>query len=104
MVLYMLYYLCNVRNVTTLSDSTTTDMETVMDTIQTANFEIGFNELDDNGNRYGWFDHNERSDGYGGLLWFKGGELAYADYLPKEVLDALETIGFDVNEMRPTGE
>ena len=75
-----------------------------MDTIQTANFEIGFNELDVNGNRYGWFDHNERSNGYGGFLWFKGGELAYwnADYLPKEVLDALEGIGFDVNEMRQT--
>jgi len=75
-----------------------------MDTIQTANFEIGFNELDVNGNRYGWFDHNERSNGYGGFLWFKGGELAYwnADYLPKEVLDALETIGFDVNEVRQT--
>ena len=75
-----------------------------MDTIQTANFEIGFNELDVNGNRYGWFDHNERSNGYGGFLWFKGGELAYwnADYLPEEVLDALEAIGFDVNEMRQT--
>jgi len=75
-----------------------------MDTIQTANFEIGFNELDVNGTRYGWFDHNERSNGYGGFLWFKGGELAYwnADYLPKEVLDALETIGFDVNEVRQT--
>ena len=75
-----------------------------MDTMRTANFEIGFNELDVNGNRYGWFDHNERSNGYGGFLWFKGGELAYwnADYLPKEVLDALETIGFDVNEVRQT--
>jgi hypothetical protein len=73
----------------------------IMDAIQTANFVIGFNELDDNGNRYGWFDHNERSDGYGGLLWFKGGELAYADYMPDEVLDAIEAVGFDVNEMRP---
>lgn len=74
--------------------------------IQTANFEIGFHEPDDNDNQYGWFDHNERGDGYGGFLWFKGGELTYydgiADYLPKEVLDALEVIGFDVNEMRPT--
>jgi hypothetical protein len=43
-----------------------------------------------------------------GSLWFKGGELVdydgIADYIPKEVLDALEAIGFDVNEMRPTGE
>jgi hypothetical protein len=39
-------------------------------------------------------------------LWFKGGELVdydgIAGYLPEEVLDALEAIGFDVNEMRPT--
>jgi hypothetical protein len=44
----------------------------------------------------------------GGSLWFKGKELVdydgIADYIPKEVLDALEAIGFDVNEMRPTGE
>jgi hypothetical protein len=41
-------------------------------------------------------------------LWFKGKELVdydgIAGYIPKEVLDALEAIGFDVNEMRPTGE
>ena len=77
-----------------------------MDTIQTANFEIGFHEPEDNDNQYGWFEHNEHGDGYGGTLWFKGKELVdydgIADYLPKEVLDALETIGFDVNEMRPT--
>jgi hypothetical protein len=41
-------------------------------------------------------------------LWFKGGELVdydgIAGYLPDEVLDAIEAVGFDVNEMRPTGE
>jgi hypothetical protein len=104
----MHYYLCNVPNVTTLSDSTTTDMENDMNTIQTANFEIGFHEPEDNDNQYGWFEHNEYGDEYGGSLWFKGKELVDYDgisgYLPKEVLDALEAIGFDVNEMRPTGE
>jgi hypothetical protein len=41
----------------------------IMDTMQTENFEIGFNpeDYDDNGNQYGWFEHNERSDEYGGF-------------------------------------
>jgi hypothetical protein len=85
----------------------------IMDTIQTANFEIGFGDPEDSdsmlyGNQYGWFDHNEHGDEYGGFLFFKNGELVDYDgisgYLPKEVLDALEAIGFDVNEMRPKGE
>jgi len=83
----------------------------IMNTMQTANFEIGFGEPEDNGlllygNQYGWFEHNEHGDEYGGFLWFKDGELVDYDgisgYLPDEVLDALEAIGFDVNEMRPT--
>jgi hypothetical protein len=37
-----------------------------MDTIQTANFEIGFHEPEDNDNQYGWFEHNE----YGGVRHF----------------------------------
>ena len=105
----MLYYLCNVRNVTTLSDSTTTDMEIDMNTLQTANFEIGFRSPrapEDNDYQYGWFEHTSHGDEYGGSLLFKNKELVDYDgisgYLPKEVLDALETIGFDVNEMRPT--
>jgi hypothetical protein len=61
-------------------------------------------EPEDNDNQYGWFEHKRVV----GTLWFKGKELVdydgIADYIPKEVLDALETIGFDVNEMRPTGE
>ena len=86
-----------------MSDSTT-DMEIDMNTIQTANFEIGFHEPEDNDNQYGWFEHKRVV----GSLWFKGKELVdydgIADYIPKEVLDALEAIGFDVNEMRQTGE
>jgi hypothetical protein len=89
----------------------------IMNTIQTANFEIGFLPLlimgdpEDSdsllyGNQYGWFDHNEHGDEYGGFLFFKNGELVDYDgisgYLPDEILDALETIGFDVNEMRQT--
>lgn len=86
-----------------------------MDTMRTANFEIGFGEPETKGNsnepkydlllygnQYGWFDHNEHGDEYGGFVWFKDGELVDYDgtagYLPEEVLDALEAIGFDVKK------
>lgn len=77
-----------------------------MNTIQTANFELRLHRQEDNGNQYGSFEHHEHGDEYGGTLWFKDRELVdydgIAGYLPKEVLDALENMGFVVNEMRPT--
>ena len=77
-----------------------------MKTLHTENFEICLHEPEQDGTQRGWFEHNEHSDEYGGGLWFKDSELVDYDgiggYLPKEVLDALEGIGFDVDEMRPT--
>ena len=73
--------------------------------INLENFEIGLHEPEQDGRQYGWFEHHEYGDGYGGGLWFKDAELidydGIADYLPNEILDALEAIGFDVDEMRP---
>ena len=76
--------------------------------LHTENFEIGLHAPEQDGTQRGWFEHNEHGDEYGGGLWFKGSELVDYDgiggYLPKEVLDALEATGFDVDEMRPTLE
>ena len=75
-------------------------------TLHTENFEIGLHAPEQDGTQRGWFEHNEHGDEYGGGLWFKGAELVDYDgiggYLPKEILDALEAIGFDISEMKPT--
>lgn len=79
-----------------------------MQTLHTANFEIGLYPLESDGRQYGWFEHNEHGDCYGGGLWFYRSELVdydgIASYLPLEILDALENIGFDVDNMRPPAE
>jgi len=76
-----------------------------MQKLYTENFEIGLHESEPNGTQRGWFEHNEHGDCYGGGLWFELGELidydGIGDYLPKEILDTLEAIGFDVEDMRP---
>jgi len=74
-------------------------------TLYTENFEIGLHEPERDGGQYGWFEHNEHGEEYGGGLWFELGQLVDYDgiggYLPKEILDTLEAIGFDVEDMRP---
>ena len=79
----------------------------VVTIINTDNFEIRIHPTDE-GIQYGWFDHNEHGDEYGGSLDFQDRELVDYDgisgYLPNEILDALEGAGFDVNEMRPREE
>lgn len=77
-----------------------------MKIINTARFEVGIHDLSSGmPHQQGWFEHNDYGDEYGGGLWFKGGELVdydgISDYLPREILDALEAEGFDVKEMRP---
>jgi len=74
--------------------------------IHTKRFEIGIHEEDkDMPYRYGWFEHDDYGDEYGGGLWFKDGVLVDYDgiggYLPAEILDTLEGQGFNVYEMRP---
>ena len=74
--------------------------------IHTKRFEIGIHdESSGMPHRHGWFEHEDYGDEYGGGLWFKDGELVdydgIADYLPTEILDALEGQGFNVDEMRP---
>lgn len=80
-------------------------MDGVHELILTENFEIGLQDPNPEGDGYGWFEHDEYGDEYGGGLWFKYGELVDYDgisgYLPKEILDALEYLGFNVDGMRP---
>jgi len=53
----------------------------------------------------GWFEHHDLGDEYGGGLWFEWrGDKAYltdydgiADYLPGEVITALELEGFNMD-------
>ena len=79
-----------------------------MQTLYTQNFEIGLYALEQDGRRYGWFEHDEHGDEYGGGLWFYREELVdydgIASYLPQEILDALEAKGFNVDDMRPPEE
>jgi len=74
-------------------------------TLYTENFEIGLHAPEQDGTQQGWFEHNELGDEYAGGLWFLGNELIDYDgigcWLPKEILDALEAIGFNVDDMRP---
>ena len=77
--------------------------------LHTKRFEVGVHEYSEGmPYQYGWFEHNDYGDEYGGGLWFKDRELVDYDgiggYLPKEILDALEANGFDVEEMKPTDE
>jgi len=75
--------------------------------LHTENFEIEVYAPEQDGSQYGWFnvrfsDNNVR-DAVG--LWFYDGKLRdydeIGDDIPKEVLDELEAIGFDVEDMRP---
>ena len=76
-------------------------MTSKYETFNTAKFEVGFIGK---GGR-GYFEHHQHGDEYGGGLWFDGLTLVDYDgisgYLPKEILDALEARGFDVQDMRP---
>lgn len=77
-----------------------------MQTLYTENFEIGLHESNPDGTQQGWFEHNEHGDEFGGGLRFYAGELVDYDgiggYLPKEILDTLEALGFNVDDMRPS--
>ena len=76
-----------------------------MKTINTARFEVGVHDKVEGVIHTGWFEHNEYGDEYGGGLWFDDGVVVdydgIGDYLPKEILDALEAEGFNVDDMRP---
>jgi len=69
--------------------------------LHTARFEVGIHD----DRKHGWFEHGSYGDEYGGGLWFENDVLVDYDgisgYLPKEVLNALESNGFDVEDMRP---
>ena len=73
----------------------------LFENFETEKFTVGFVGK---GGR-GWFEHKQHGDEYGGGLWFDGLKLVDYDgisgYLPKEVLDALQARGFDVQDMRP---
>jgi len=72
--------------------------------LHTENFEIKIYAPEQDGDEYGWFRHNKGMDRYAVSLWFYEGKLLdyeeTGDDIPKEVLDALENIGFDVKAMR----
>ena len=72
--------------------------------LHTANFAIGICEPEQDESRYGWFRHNNGIDRYAVGLWFYDGKLRdydeIGDDIPKEVLEALEYLGFDVDDMR----
>lgn len=76
-----------------------------MKTLHTENFSIGICQPEQDGSKCGWFRNNNGMDSYAVGLWFYDGKLAdydeIGDDIPKEVLDALEAIGFNVDEMRP---
>ena len=78
-----------------------------MQTLHTANFDIEVYAPEDDGSKYGLFRRNNGIDRYAVGLWFYDGKLRdyeeIGDDIPKEVLDALEGVGFDVNDMRPWG-
>jgi len=69
--------------------------------LHTENFEIELYAPEDDGSQYGWFKRDNAVVG----LWFYDGKLRdydeIGDDIPKEVLDAFEAIGFNVDEMRP---
>lgn len=75
-----------------------------MQTLHTANFEIEVYAPEDDGSKYGLFRRNNGIDRYAVGLWFYDGKLRdyeeIGDDIPKEVLDALESLGFDVDDMR----
>jgi len=60
--------------------------------------------FEDEGSQYGLFRHNEKGDSYAVGMWFYAGKLMdyeeIGDDIPKEVLDALEAVGFNVDDMR----
>jgi len=74
-------------------------------TLHTENFEIVIGEPAEDGSLYGWYRNNNGMYRYAVSLWFYDGKLADYDEvgedIPKEVLDALEAIGFNVDKMRP---
>ncbi len=72
-----------------------------MKTINTKRFEVGIHT----DRKHGWFEHHEHGEEYGGGLWFENEVVVDYDgiggYLPAEILEALETEGFKVDDMRP---
>ena len=69
--------------------------QTTYKTYNTKNFMVGL-RLD---GAYGFFEHNEHGDEYGGGLWFEKGELVDYDgvySLPNEVVDMLKERGINV--------
>jgi len=73
--------------------------------LNTDRFKIGIHDTKGPRFTHGWFEHNTHGDEFGGGLWFDGLTLVdydgIAGYLPKEILDALESKGFDIQDMRP---
>ena len=51
--------------------------------------------------QYGYFEHDEYGEDYGGGLWFERNELVDYDgvySLPKEVIEKIEALGFIVED------
>lgn len=64
---------------------------------ETKNFTVEISTTD----QYGYFEHNDYGDEYGGGLWFEGNELVDFDgcgVLPLEVADAIIELGFKANK------
>jgi len=72
---------------------------------QTANFEVWLHAPEREGGRYGSFKRNVLGAEHIGGLWFERNVLVDYEgvegYLPNEILDLLESIGFDVEDMKP---
>ena len=64
--------------------------------IETGSFTVGVSPT----TNYGYFEHHDLGDEYGGGLWFNGNELIDYDgvfELPLEVIEGLEEHGYDMN-------
>lgn len=61
-------------------------------------FEVGI----DKDEQYGYFEHEDYGDEYGGGLWFEDDELVDYDgisgYVPQDVADAIVELGFKISE------
>lgn len=60
-------------------------------------FEIGISSE----KQYGYFEHDDYGEDYGGGLWFENNELIDYDgvfSLPKEVIEKIEALGFIVQD------
>lgn len=73
----------------------------------TKSFEVVLLEKADTGEVYGYFEHHEHGDGYGGGLWFikdSEGKLELTDYdgvaeLPKQVYELLKVKGIVMDDV-----